>query len=313
MSQGRKCGLRGPTVVAAARAAAPTFFAWRQRRRRLSGQAAPSVSVSAHRRRRPERLRDRIRAIFHRISRGSRGARPSLPRLVSRDVLIGKELSSMDNKKDAKLRSELLSFNIALEYTTYIVSSSGQASGHAQRHFESMFRVKWLIDTELYQEARFWASVLDDLMEDFMEELPRVVFPDKVAYVQSRAVERITRFLFGMELALRPVISAATLDRANWGALRALDLGGDGTRAEFDRSAGISKALREARKLASRRKRMNKFARKWHGSSEWVLSMGWNQMLADWQRDWNDEWGSPTDGAGRPMDMDRALQNARFC
>ena len=146
-----------------------------------------------------------------------------------------------------------------------------------------------------------------------MEEPAHVVFPDNVAYVQSRGVERIARFLFGMELALRPVISAATLDRANWGALRALDLGGDDTRAEFDRSAGISKALREARKLASRRKRMNKFARKWHGSSESVLSMGWNQMLADWQRDWNEEWGSPTNVAGRPMDMDRALQNARFC
>ena len=38
--------------------------------------------------------------------------------------------------------------------------------------------------------------------------------------------------------------------------------------------------------------------------------MGWQQMLADWQRDWND-WGSPTDRLGRPLDMERVLQSAR--
>ena len=323
MSRGH-CGLREPAVAAAARAAAPTFFAWRQRRRRRDARAEPSMSLP--RRRRPERLRDRIRAVSHRISSASRRARQDLQESfetggnngsnaagVHGDCLVGQgptELSSGDNKKDAKLRSELLSYKIALPYTTHVALSSGQASDHTRRHFDSMFRRKGLIDTELYQQAMFWSSIFDEMMSDFMEKPGHYVFPDRVAYMQSRAVERIARFLFGMELALRPVTSAGTLDAANWAALRALDLDSDDTRVDFVNSDSIRKALREARREASRRKRLKKFARKWGGSSESVASMGWQQMLADWQRDWND-WGSPTDRLGRPLDMERVLQSAR--
>ena len=134
--------------------------------------------------------------------------------------------------------------------------------------------MKGLLDTELYVELMRWAHILDDL-----------VIRDSVDFIRSKAVERVGRYLFGMELALRPVSHAMQLDRANWAAVKVLDLGNNDT----DISAGVRKLCMQARRAASRRARLNRLAKKFaglEGTATWDIAM--QQMKAAWSRDWID-------------------------
>ena len=275
MSLGRCGKLRDPAVAAAARAAAPLFFAWRQRRKACSalpaGQAAP-------RRRRPERLRDRVRAISHRISKASRCVKPVLQQtsdpgekdIASGGCLVGTAPAGAPCRKiekDANLRSDLLKLDIAPPYLRHIA----RRSRNTAEHFDRIFTMKGLIDMEFYLETRLWATVLDDL-----------VIRDSIDFMRSSTVERVSRFLFAMELALRPVTSEATLERADWEALKVLQLERDGI---FDISIGVKKARMEARKRASRRARLNKLAKRYGGLQEKL-----QEMKEDWYRDWSEIW-----------------------
>ena len=133
--------------------------------------------------------------------------------------------------------------------------------------------MKGLLDTELYVELMRWAHILDDL-----------VIRDSVDFTRSKAVERVGRYLFGMELALRPVSHAMQLDRANWAALKVLDLGDN----DIDIiSAGVRRLCMQARRAASRRARMNRLAKTFgglEGIATWDIAI--HQMEVDWGRDW---------------------------
>ena len=65
--------------------------------------------------------------------------------------------------------------------------------------------------------------------------------------MRSRAVERLARFLFGMELVLRPVKNAAQLDRVNWAGVKVLQLQSE----DVDISIGLRRSLLEPRRVAS--------------------------------------------------------------
>ena len=279
MSLGRCGKLRDPAVAAAARAAAPLFFAWRQRRKACS---APPAGQAAPRRRRPERLRDRVRAISHRISKASRCVKPVLQQtsdpgekdIASGGCLVGAAPAGAPCRKiekDANLRSDLLKLDIAPPYLRHIA----RRSRNTAEHFERIFTMKGLIDMEFYLETMFWAIVLDDL-----------VIRDSIDFMRSSTVERVSRFLFAMELALRPVTSVATLERADWEALKVLQLERDGI---FDISIGVKKARMEARKRASRRARLNKLAKRYGGSNV-AFDLKSQEMKEDWYRDWSEIW-----------------------
>ena len=275
MSLGRCGKLRDPAVAAAARVAAPLFFAWRQRRKACS---APPAGQAAPRRRRPERLRDRVRAISHRISKASRCVKPVLQQtsdpgekdIASGGCLVGTAPAGAPCRKiekDANLRSDLLKLDIAPPYLRHIA----RRSRNTAEHFDRIFTMKGLIDMEFYLETRFWATVLDDL-----------VIRDSIDFMRSSTVERVSRFLFAMEFALRPVTSEATLERADWEALKVLQLEKDGI---FDISIGVKKARMEARKRASRRARLNRLAKRYGGLQEKL-----QEMKEDWYRDWSEIW-----------------------
>ena len=89
-----------------------------------------------------------------------------------------------------------------------------------------------------------------------------------------------------MELALRSVTSEATSERADWEALKVLQLESDGI---FDISIGVKKARMEARKRASRRARLNKLAKRYGGSNV-ASDMKSQEMKEDWYRDWSEIW-----------------------
>jgi len=219
-----------------------------------------------------------VRAISHRISKASRCVKPVLQHtsdpgeknIASGGCLVGTAPAGAPCRKiekDANLRSDLLKLHIAPPYLRHIA----RRSRNTAEHFERIFTMKGLIDMEFYLETRFWAIVLDDL-----------VIRDSIDFMRSSTVERVSRFLFAMELALRPVTSVATLERADWEALKVLQLESDGI---FDISIGVKKARMEARKRASRRARLNRLAKRYGGLQEKL-----QEMKADWYRDWSEIW-----------------------
>ena len=66
---------------------------------------------------------------------------------------------------------------------------------------------------ELSRDTMRWSSLLDDL-----------VIRDKVDFRRSTGLERVTRRLCGIELALGPVTSEETFHLANWKAAEAVEL-----------------------------------------------------------------------------------------
>jgi hypothetical protein len=184
------------------------------------------------------------------------------------------EFSGKPLGQDAKLRNDLLHLKLGPPYLIHVAVSSRTTAEYIERIFEK----KGLIDTytELYRETRLLANCLDDL-----------VIRDAIDFLQSKAVERIARFLFGMELALRPVTSEATLDRANWAAVKVLQMESE----DVDISVGVKQALREARRRASRRARMNRLAKTFAGlEGTHAERIGLQEMERDWQRDWGERW-----------------------
>ena len=104
MSPCQILGLREKPAAAVARAAAPYFFGLRERRRRAEGQAPRSRP----RRSRPGRLRDRLRAVSHRVRLASRLRTlemPEAPNAVrerqSSEAVMGSGQSSPGSKNSS--------------------------------------------------------------------------------------------------------------------------------------------------------------------------------------------------------------------
>ena len=104
----------------------------------------------------------------------------------------------MHPEKTSSLRHSLLQLKLGSRYLIHVAVSSRTTA----EHFDRICGMKGLLDTELYVELMRWAHILDDL-----------VIRDSVDFTRSKAVERVGRYLFGMELALRPVSHAMQLDR----------------------------------------------------------------------------------------------------
>jgi hypothetical protein len=103
-----------------------------------------------------------------------------------------------------------------------------------------LFSRKGLLQTEIYREASHLAKVLDDL-----------VFHDKMSIFQTRGMFRIIRRLCGIEVALGPVTSEATLSRANWRAADAFELPTDDDGASI---VGMLANAEARRRLSSKRR-----------------------------------------------------------
>jgi hypothetical protein len=106
-----------------------------------------------------------------------------------------------------------------------------------------LFTRKGLLKTGIYREASHLANTIDDL-----------ALHDKINIFESRAAFRMISRLCGIEVALDPVTSKATLSRANWRAAEEFELPIDDNYTDF-----IGKLPRaEARQRLSYKKRLER-------------------------------------------------------
>jgi hypothetical protein len=116
-----------------------------------------------------------------------------------------------------------------------------------------LFSEKGLLQTGIYREANNLAKTIDDL-----------VLQDKVDVFRSQGVVRLIRGLCGIELALRPVTSAANLDCANWQAAAELEPPMDSPAEVHLKAARV-----EVSKRQTKRARLKRLLKKWgkpHGA-----------------------------------------------
>ena len=295
--------LREVPAAAIARRAAPFFYALRERRRRLK-QKNETIQVRSdearqrRRRLRPQRLRDRVRAVSHRISTLGRTAsieapQTSEPRVEADTVKdVRGDGTSDETEPTAPLCAQLLTqprgglkvqekkpkfFKNTLEIERFVFSytveniflvqqqyddrgAAGRLLGWLRsclrsspptypvaRRVERLFLEKNILKAEVYREASFLAKMIDDL-----------ALRDKVDIFRSTAAARMIRRLCGIEFALRPVTSEATLFRANWHAADELEL-------PIDTATDIvgTLAIAEARRRISARRRLTRVLKKW--------------------------------------------------
>ena len=278
-------------VRAAARTAAPFFFAWRQRRRRLEDRNKLKVGVPSSckgqtrpRRSRHGRLRDRIRAVSHRIRQAARltdaaAGRNEHTTLEANvggqtdgcsDPLLGEnqpmsaecgpvsleELGShITNRVDVSEMGDE-EFNRRMKRHAFLfMLHIAESSSTTEEYFKRLFHSKGItsegpdrVRNVLYYETRILASALDDL-----------VIRDKIDAFRCRGAERILRRLLAITLALRPVTSAANLDRADWKVAEVIDLPIESVRPDLK---GLRRARAEASKRVAHRVRLQRIAQK---------------------------------------------------
>jgi hypothetical protein len=182
------------------------------------------------------------------------------------------------SEKDTRLRQRLLERRLGPLYLMYVASSSRTTDPVAE-HVDRLCWSKGLVTfgsegTDVYREMMLWARVLDDL-----------VFRDFVDFTRSKGVERAARYLFGMEVALENVGSIAELDRANWVAVKILDLDPHG---DSDHFAWAKELCSQTRRAASRQARLRRLTRKFGGVSQSVWDIAQREMEDQWSRDWID-------------------------
>ena len=287
MNPGCCKALRDRAAAAAARAAAPVFFAWRWKRRCLrreepsAARPAPHGSRTERRRRRSDRprdrLRDRVRAVSYRICAVSRSDKLThLPQGVEVKVVPetlkspvrAPECSVGLSEKDTRLRQRLLELRLGPHYLMYVANSS-RTTNPVTEHVDRLCWSKGLVafgseGTTVYREMMLWGRVLDDLL-----------FRDFVDFTRSKGVERAARYLFGMEAALEHVGSITQLDRANWVAVKILDLDPHGDADVFARAG---KLCSQTRRAASRQARLRWLTKKFGGVSQSVWHLAQREM-----------------------------------
>ena len=256
--------LRVRPPAAVIRGAAPRFFFLRQqkRSRAVKDDAKPAVeSQPGPQRRRPLRLRDRIRAISHRLRGG-----PCLVKLGDeKDARFAKTATGdscqpaleaggknarretpREFKKDYEKISRLFR-NVSVPDYVFRICDGGTSVGchrDAREYFDGLCRSKGLYDSPFHHEARRWASILDDL-----------VFVDKIDIYSSKGIGHVVDKLYAIEVSLGPVTSAADLHLAI-DAAEAFDFPVDD--GFF---SSVKEVLDEARKRRSRRMRLQRYQR----------------------------------------------------
>jgi hypothetical protein len=108
-----------------------------------------------------------------------------------------------------------------------------------------LFSRKGLLQTEIYREASLLAKTIDDL-----------VLRDGHNIFQSRGALRIISRLCGIDVALGPVTSEATLSRANWRAADEFELPIDDNTADLEAVGRL--AIAEARRSLSSKRRLER-------------------------------------------------------
>ena len=305
-------GLREKPARAAARAAAPHFYTLRAQRRRLRNQQ-PGAGRREGRRARPHRLRDRLRAVSHRVRclgraeacDGRGGDESESASGDSREAQL-LERSSEGVKKEVKgprfFKSVLEIQQCLLSYASVISSLLREAQGTGERwpiatRIERLFRSKGILQddfTSLYREAACLAATIDDM-----------VLRDKINMFRSAAAERLIRRLCGIELALRPVTSAVTLNFALWEAAAELEGPTDDLAVNAVGMLARAEAQKRARNIA-RLKRILKKCRKPYGRYFQILVSQVHDGCGDFQFDGDmllsvcrelDTWGQAHAGA----------------
>ena len=294
VESGARClsGLREKPEEAVVRAAARHFYALREQRRRRLGlglgvdgftfhpekrENAPSGPGeharvrSPHRRARPDRLRDRIRAVSHRIGRPSVASQPDElsgegddaheargdGRAQSEDPLPA-ESPVRPSKREIKgprfFKSALAKERFVVSYAQINIIEVQQQDARERRpvtkRIARLFRSKGIAQTEftsLYREALCLAGSIDDMM----------LF-DGIDVTRSAGAMRLIRRLCGIEHALIPVTSEATLCLANWQVADELELPTD-TAACL---VGMH-SRDEAQRRARRGERLERILKKW--------------------------------------------------
>jgi hypothetical protein len=117
-----------------------------------------------------------------------------------------------------------------------------------------IFHAKRLRGTELYHESQTLATAIDDL-----------VVQDGVDIFQSAAAKRMIIRLCGIESALGPVTSEATLDRADWRLAELLELYAKEGESTRPRVETLRRSLSKQDRL---KKRLVRALKKWPHSSD---------------------------------------------
>ena len=182
------------------------------------------------------------------------------------------------SEKDTRLRQRLLELRLGPHYLMYVANSS-RTTNPVTEHVDRLCWSKGLVafgseGTTVYREMMLWGRVLDDLL-----------FRDFVDFTRSKGVERAARYLFGMEVALEHVGSITQLDRANWVAVKILDLDPHG---DADVFAWAGKLCSQTRRAASRQARLRRLTKKFGGVSQSVWQIAQREMEDQWNRDWID-------------------------
>ena len=294
VESGARClsGLREKPEEAVVRAAARHFYALREQRRRrlglglgvdgftfhpekrenaLSGPGEHARVRSPHRRARPDRLRDRIRAVSHRIGRPSGTSQPGEllgegddareargdGRAESEDPLPA-ESPVRPSKREIKgprfFKSASAKERFVVSYARINIIEVQQQDAEERRpvtkRIARLFRSKGIAQTEftsLYREALCLAGSIDDMM----------LF-DGIDVTRSAGAMRLIRRLCGIEHALIPVTSEATLCLANWQVADELELPTDTAACPVGMHSRD-----EAQRRARRGERLERILKKW--------------------------------------------------
>ena len=263
---------------AAARAAAPFFYALR--RRRLKDQNPPDgplVGCTGEarlrpRRSRPARLRDRVRAVSHRLRMlGELERQPTAEAAAERNGSGGVDGGNGESprparwvKKEGKepkffrsspAKNRYVASYIAQEIALVQLNDRRETAGGSPvaARVRRIFGMKGLLQTEIYREAHLLASTIDDL-----------ALRDKVDIFRSLGAVRLARRLCAIELAIRPVTSPSNLDCAQWQAAAELEPSVDNAD-----HVPVKAARAEGSKRLRARTRLTRILKKWgkpHGA-----------------------------------------------
>ena len=149
----------------------------------------------------------------------------------------------------------------------YVLRLGLQAS-NAKEYFDDLFRSKGILETRFHREARFWSSLLDDM-----------VLVDKFDMFTSKSMVHVVDKLQEIEVALGPVTSAANLDRAVFLA-EVFSFPVDD-----ELLSSLKKVHKEAQKRIARRQRLRRLERK-YGGLKFVYSKQVARMEADLLREY---------------------------
>ena len=255
------------------KAVASRFYFLRQQKRSRAEGCAAEPDGRGPRRRRPLRLRDRVRAISHRLRKGPHAVERGCD-AVQRELLVRQHVrravahvkgavggdflplvaraarkprTVQLSGRDAKMRRLFLKVPVP-DYVLRIYEDAGSA----KKYFDNLCLSKGLFGSPFYREALRWGSLLDDLV--LVDKID--MFTPSGVKVLGHAVDK----LHAMEVALGPVTGVETLHLAS-DLVAAFDfLADEAMRHGF--FSAIGEVLCEARRRDNLRKRLNKKERR---------------------------------------------------